>query len=143
MADSKNGDFNIGRPVPATPPAAPPQAASTRLPASNLGELPGGGLSSNDTVIGIAIVLGLAILFFFVRGGLRQHLIARRASPSAAGGAGWSLFAFLLVVSVAIVFGLLGDLWRVLAFLIPMGVLILVTLVMFVVLYKSAAKGRR
>lgn len=147
MADSnpRSSDFNI------RPPAATPNPAASSIPSAGrtaqASPLPPGdaygGLSSNDTVIGVAIVLALALLFFFVRGGLRSHLIAMRASPSAAGNAGWSLFAFLLALSVTVVFGLLGNLWQVLAFLIPMSALILVTLAVFAVLYNAAARGRR
>ena len=173
MADPKGSDFNIHKPVaPAgTPPGQLPQGqfpAGTAQPApSPAGTMqpgpattphagassimhpplpvidPDTGLSSGNTVIGVAIVLALALLFFFVRGGLRSHLIAHRASPSAAGSAGWALFAFLLALSVTVVFGVLGSLWQVLTFLVPMGALVTVTLIIFALLYSSAARGRR
>jgi hypothetical protein len=106
-------------------------------------DLPGeAGLSSTGTVIGVAILLVLAVAIFFIRGAVRSHLIAGRASPSAAGSAGWALFAFLLSLSVLIVFGLIGNLWVELAFVVPLLVLVLVTLVLFVLLYRAAAQGR-
>lgn len=99
-------------------------------------------MSGTETVIGVAIVALLAVAIFFVRGAVRNHLIAHRASPSAAGSAGWALFALLLSLSVLIVFGLIGALWSLLAFTVPLALLIVVTLVLFVVLYRSAAQGR-
>lgn len=143
-------DFNIrppadAAPVQATPVpagAAPSTTTGTGTPISAAG-LPGeAGLSSTETVIGVAILLVLGVAIFFVRAAVRSHLIAGRASPSAAGSAGWALFAFLLSLSVLIVFGLIGSLWPVLAFTLPLALLILVTLVLFVVLYRAAAQGR-
>ncbi len=142
MADPKSNDFNLRKPAAPQPPppaAAQPAATQQPLPAAD----GTGGLAPNDMVIGLAAVLALAVMFLFVRGGLRSHLIAQRASPSAAGNAGWSLWAFLTVLSATVVFGFLGDLWQVLTFLIPMGVLVVVTLVVFGMLYSSAARGRR
>ncbi len=159
MADPKGSDFNIRKPIaPAAPlstgqnqlgapqpaPGQPhPATSGSTQQAMPLVDSSTDGLSSNNTIIGVAVVLALALLFFFLRGGLRSHLIAHRASPSAAGSAGWSLFAFLLVVSITVVFGILGNLWQVLAFLIPMGVLVVVTLAVFGMLYRSAARGRQ
>ncbi|MGI4748752.1 MAG: hypothetical protein ACRYGI_16440 [Janthinobacterium lividum] len=142
-------DFNIRPPTETTPAPATPlssipaQTSGTGTPI-NASSLPGedGHLSSTDAVIGAAIMLALAIAIFFVRGAVRTHLIAHRASPSAAGNAGWALFALLLSVSVLIVFGLLGGLWSVLGFTIPLAVMILVTAILFVLLYRTAAQGR-
>lgn len=150
-------DFNIRPPNEAMPanampaPVAPGQtsAPGTAVQAGtgtpiNAASLPGedGNLSSTDAVIGAAIMLAMAVAIFFVRGAVRTHLIAHRASPSAAGNAGWALFALLLSVSVLIVFGLLGGLWSVLGFTIPLAVLILVTAILFTLLYRTAAQGR-
>ncbi len=141
-------DFNI-RP-PADAPVQPAQPSHLPAPGTiqpgapiSAASLPGeAGLSSTGTVIGIAILLLLAVAIFFVRGAVRSHLIASRASPSAAGSAGWALFAFLLSLSVLIVFGLLGNLWTAFAFVLPLLLLAVVTLVLFVLLYRSAARGR-
>ena len=151
VPQSPPSDFNIPPPAEAAPaqpaprpaPAAPtPGVIQPGTPISAAG-LPGeAGLSSTGTVIGVAILLLLAVAIFFVRGAVRSHLIAQRASPSAAGSAGWALFAFLLSLAVLIVFGLLGDLWNALAFVLPLLLLVVVTLVLFVLLYRSAARGR-
>ena len=136
-------------PAPGTPaPGSPAPVVSTpgspgpSIPISAAG-LPGApGLGGTDAVIGVAILLVLAAAFLFLRGAVRSHLIAARASPSAAGSTGWALFAFLMALSVLIVFGLLGNLWPELAFTIPLLLLALVTLILFVLLYRSAARGR-
>lgn len=144
-------DFNLRPPADALPASATPapSAPGTALQTGtgtpiNASSLPGedGHLSSTDAVIGAAIMLALAVAIFFIRGAVRTHLIAHRASPSAAGNAGWALFALLLSVSVLIVFGLLGGLWSVLGFTIPLAVLIVVTAILFTLLYRTAAQGR-
>ena len=146
-------DFNIKPPADAAqaqpapsqlpaPVAPTPGTVQPGTPISAAG-LPGeAGLSPPGEVIGVAILLLLAVAIFFVRGAVRSHLIAHRASPSAAGSAGWALFAFLLSLSVLIVFGLLGDLWDVLAFVLPLLLLVAVTLILFVLRSRSAARGR-
>ncbi|WP_419729153.1 hypothetical protein [Lichenicola sp.] len=155
---SPPSDFNIRPPSDAAPAPAvvSPPAASGPATATGTGTgtgtgtpitaagLPGDaqGLTSTGAVIGVAILLVLAVAIFLVRGAVRTHLIAQRASPSAAGNAGWALFALLLSLSVLIVFGLLGGLWSVLAFTIPLGLLIVVTLALFLVLYRTASTGR-
>jgi len=89
-------------------------------------------------VIGAALMLGLLVLIFVMRGAVRSHLIANRASLASANGASWALFTFLFVAAFTVVFGLLGQFWTVLSFIIPMGVLCLLTLILFVVLFNSA-----
>ncbi len=121
---------------PATP-AAPASGALVREPALV------GGLTQNGAVIGGAIMLGLAIVFFVMRNAVRNHLIANRASLSQANGASWALFMFLLVAAFTVVFGLLGGFWTVLSFIAPLGALSLITLVLFVILFNSATRISR
>jgi len=121
---------------PATP-AAPAPGVLVREPALV------GGLTQNGAVIGGAIMLGLAIVFFVMRNAVRNHLIANRASLSQANGASWALFMFLLVAAFTVVFGLLGGFWTVLSFIAPLGALSLITLVLFVILFNSATRISR
>ena len=147
-APDQQKDFHL-RPLPSSPPqpAGPQDGRATSQPftaaPSNAAAEFGHGPSSSDLVVAGGILLVLAIVFFFVRNGVRRHLIAERASLSAATSAGWAVFAFLVTLSSAVVFGLFGNLWNLLAFTVPMGALILVTLVLSIVLYNSAARGRR
>ncbi len=144
-------DFTLKPPADTAPPAAPAPGSvpTTPTPGTSAGApisaaaLPGApGLDGTDAVAGVAILLALAAAFLFLRGAVRGHLIGARASPSAAGNAGWALFSFLMALAVLIVFGLLGSLWQVAAFTVPLLLLVLVTLVLFVLLYRSAARGR-
>ena len=144
-------------PVPAGPPGyvirppqdnAPPAAAATPPPATTtapIADAPefGGGLTQNGAIIGVAIILGLAVVFFFLRGAVRSHLIANRSSLSRANSAAWALFGFLLAITITVVFGWLGQFWTVLSFIIPLGLVCLVTLVLFITLYRSATRISR
>jgi hypothetical protein len=130
----------------AAPPGASPPAATPAAPAPGvLVREPAlvGGLTQNGAVIGGAIMLGLAIVFFVMRNAVRNHLIANRASLSQANGASWALFMFLLVAAFTVVFGLLGGFWTVLSFIAPLGALSLITLVLFVILFNSATRISR
>ncbi len=133
--------------IPQTPPSAPPSAPPAAAPATTgtTAAEPAlvGGLTQNGAVIGAAIMVGLAIVFFLLRGAVRSHLIANRASLSAANGASWALFAFLFVVGFTVVFGLIGGFWTVLSFVVPFGLLSLITLVLFVILFSSATRITR
>lgn len=159
-------DFNIKPPQPpqGAPAAAPiptPAPLSTTT-APTTGTLPStattgtavrphddslassfASLSGNSGIIGLIIMAVLAIVFFFIRGAIRSHLVSRRASSSSASSAAWALFCFLFFGSATVVFGALGQLWGVLPFIIPLGVLVSVSLILFIVLYSSAVKGRR
>lgn len=125
------------------PPAPQPQTQA--LVVQEVQPLPkdAAPLSTNGAIVGFAAVFFLAGIFYFIRGAIRSHLISRRASPSAASSAAWALFAFLLFTSITVVFGALGNLWRVLPFILPLGMLSGVTLLLFAALYIAAAKGRR
>ena len=85
-------------------------------------------------------MVGLAIVFLFLRGAVRNQLISNKAPLSAAGGAGWALFAFLVSVSFTVVFGFLGQFWTILPIIAPLVALCLVTLILFAILYNSATR---
>jgi hypothetical protein len=143
MADNK--DFNITPPVKEqnTQPQQQPQQPSSGeqiLPPPGAEELAKPAISQNGAILGTAIILVLAILFFFVRQAVRTHLIANKAPLSAAGNAGWAMFAFLMAIAITAVFGIIGNLWLVLPFIIPMAVLDLVTMILAIVLFVSASK---
>lgn len=102
-----------------------------------------GGLTQNGAVIGAAVVLGLLVVFAFLRSAVRNHLIAHKASLASANGASWAFFAFLCVVAVTVVFGLIGSLWTVLSFVVPLGLLTVITLILFVTMFRSATRVTR
>ncbi|MCQ8279429.1 hypothetical protein NFI95_13365 [Acetobacteraceae bacterium KSS8] len=145
------GDAQTSGPAAPAQTGAPSAANQTQtIPQTQTGQtidaatLPGeAALSTTSAVAGGAILLVLAVGLFFVRGAIRSHLISLRASPSAAGSAGWALFALLLGLCVLVLFGLLGNLWGTLAFTLPLGLFILLMLVLFVLLYRAAKRGRQ
>lgn len=100
-------------------------------------------MTPEQLVLATAAVLVLAVAFFFVRGGLRAHLISRRASLASASAAGWSLFALLLSVAVAVAFGVIGDAFRSVPFDAAMAVLVLATAVLAVLTWRGALRRRR
>lgn len=137
-------------PVPPQAPsqAAPPQPPSASQQPSTSFAPPRepvliGGLTQNGAVIGAAVILGLLIVFVFLRSAVRNHLIANKASLSSANGASWAFFAFMSVVATTVVFGLIGQLWTVLPFVVPLGLLMLITLLLFIMLFKSATRVTR
>ncbi len=116
------------RPAPTTdftipPPAAPPRteapapgapasgAPGTAAPASPFSSL-SRGPSTAETVLGLGLLLVLAVVFLYVRGSVRAHLVGRRAALDAANGAAWMLFSALMLTAVVLVTAALGDLWR-------------------------------
>ena len=123
--------------APAAPAPAPAPALLVREPVLI------GGLTQNGAVIGGAVMLGLLVVFFLMRGAVRSHLIANRSSLSSANSASWALFIFLSVAAFTAVFGLIGGFWTVLAFIVPLGVLSLITLVLFAILFNSATRLTR
>ncbi len=138
--------YVIRPPQPSAAPVAPvaPAPAPVATPAVLVREpVLIGGLTQNGAVIGGAVMLGLLVVFFLMRGAVRGHLIANRSSLSSANGASWALFTFLSVAAFTVVFGLIGGFWTVLAFIVPLGVLSLITLVLFAVLFNSATRLTR
>ncbi len=130
-------------PSAAPPPAPAAPAVTTTAPVAVREPELVGSLTQNGAIIGVALMVVAAIVIFLLRGVVRSHLIANRSSLSGANGASWALFTFLFSIAFTVVFGLLGQFWTVLSFIIPLGVLCLVTLILFVVLYNSATRFSR
>jgi hypothetical protein len=96
-------------------------------------------MEGKEILVGAAIVIVGALMFFFLSRWFSDHMVRRRGSPTTARRAGWSLFFFLTFTTAMLVFGFLGGLWNNLFFVIPMAVFVIVALVMFIV---SAASSR-
>jgi hypothetical protein len=65
-----------------------------------------------DILLGAASLALLAIVFLFVRQGVRVHLINRRATLDAADGASWMLFSALMLTATVLVGATIGRLWQ-------------------------------
>jgi hypothetical protein len=102
----------VGGPTPAPRGAAPP-AVSAKNGAPQLEVQPAPvapvtDTSARDLALGAGVFLVLMVVFFFARNAFTQHLVVRRVAPSAAGSAGWLLFAGLSFLSAAALLALIN-----------------------------------
>ncbi|MBW6479833.1 MAG: hypothetical protein K0B37_10415 [Bacteroidales bacterium] len=99
------------------------------------GLVQGHKISSKEMMFAGGAVLVAVIIFFIIKNSVSKMLVASyRKSPRSAEMAGWSLFCILFLASVAAALGTL-DSTRLLSlpYLIPLGLAMLVSLVMFIV----------
>jgi hypothetical protein len=129
-----------GTPAVATPPA---REVGTTTPIKPTPKTGSEDYASNSMILAGAFILCVAIIAFFVRGALRSHLISHKAPLAAAGGAGWALFAFLMSFWGTLILAYAGNFWTVLVFILPATGLVIISFILFMMLYASAAKGRR
>lgn len=97
-------------------------------------------LSTQDWVIGVAVVVVLAVVFLVVRRALVSSLTGSYADYHKAKNAGTMLYMLLLISGAAIAFAALGNLWTVPAYLVSAGVIFLIFAILFVVTYLSARR---
>lgn len=141
-------DFTIPAPQPSPQAPALPDAALPRDgPRAQTAPNPFGGLERAPTTTEIALGAGalvlLAILFLFVRQGVRAHLINRRAALDAADGASWMLFAALMLTAGILVTATVGRLWQAWAGLAAGFALCLILFGAALVLFLRAPERRR
>jgi hypothetical protein len=113
-------DFTIPPPQNPNPqnpnPQANPLQASPVAPSAGAAASPFSGLerapTTTEIALGAAALVVLAILFLFVRQGVRAHLINRRAALDAANGASWMLFSALMLTAAILVCATVGRLWQ-------------------------------
>ena len=81
-------------------------------------------------LIGGFSLLGLALVFFFVRSAFENYLVdSMKRSPNTAGMAGWALFGGLLFGSAVGIAALMGSTYLVLPVIIPLAVISLLSFV--------------
>lgn len=142
-------DFTIPAPQDPSPqaPALPDATVPRASPRAETVPNPFGGLERTATATEIALGAGalvlLAILFLFVRQGVRAHLIDRRAALGAANGASWMLFSALMLTAAILVTATVGRLWQAWAGLAAGFALCLVLFVAALVLFLRAPERRR
>lgn len=111
-------------------------STTTQEVSKPIGELvPSHKISSKEMMIAGGAVLVAVIIFFIIKNSVSKMLVASyRKSPRSAEMAGWSLFCILFLASAAAALGTL-DSTRLLSlpYLIPLGLAMLVSLVMFIV----------
>ncbi len=94
----------------------------------------GGGTSTKEMVIAFGAVLVAAIIFFLIKNYVSKMLVASyKKSPRSSDTAGWSLFCVLLLAAVVAALAIL-DSAKFLSFLylVPIGLAMLTSLIMFV-----------
>lgn len=108
---------------------------------------PFGGLdrapTTTEIVLGTGALVVLAIVFLFVRQGVRTHLVNRRAALDAAAGASWMLFAALMLTAAILVTATVGRLWQAWAGLAAGFALCLILFCAALVLFLRAPERRR
>lgn len=129
---------------PSSPPAdqsAPAPGQSTLIDVNNL---PGPKvLTPNQIIIGAAISLALAVLFWFLGRIVADTLIKQFAEVGAAKRAGIALSIFLSVVGLSVTFGVLGDYWFLPPFFLSTGSLTLLTFGAFIFSLVAANRSKR
>lgn len=131
-------DFKIPKPEEAAQPIPVQPETSTTVLNSAIS-----GPSTIVIMAGVGAALVAAILFFFLKGGLFNHLIEKRVPPSSARGASWAFYIFLVVTAWTAITGFVAGIWSSVPFLSGGGVLIIATLVFFLVTYSGALKRAR
>lgn len=93
-----------------------------------------GMLGTKEIVISAGVVLVAAIFFFIIKNYVSKMLVASyKKSPSSADMAGWGLFCILLLASIAAVLGILdSSKFMTLPYLIPIGLAIIASFIMFI-----------
>ena len=101
------------------------------IPSFNIGS----NISTKETVIAIGAVFISTIIFFIVKNFVSKMLVSNyRKSPRIAEMAGWSLFCVLFFAAIASALVILDPTRFVsLPYLLPIGLAMLVSLVMFIV----------
>lgn len=127
-------DFKIPQPSDTGHAAPSPAPAPAPLPFRHVAT----GPSTIEIVLAVLAALVAAGIFFLLRGALFNYLIEKRVPPSAANGAGWAFFAFLLAATWTAIAGFVVDLWMSVPFLIAGCVVTFATFVFFLVSFLGA-----
>jgi len=92
-------------------------------------------IGTKEMVIGFGGVLVAAIIFFFIKNAVSKMLVSSyKKSPRSADMAGWALFCVLLFAAITAALAILNsDRFMSLPYLIPIGLAMLVSLIMFIV----------
>jgi len=115
-------------------PIAPTTEKSTTIPSNNFPKVTS-EISTKQMMITGGALLVAVILFIFIKNAVSKMLVASyRKSPRSADMAGWSLFSFLFFSSMVAALGVL-DSTRLLSlpYLVPLGLAMLISLIMFIV----------
>jgi hypothetical protein len=117
-----------GPDTPTTTREAPP-SGRTEVPSTVDSET-----GARDLAVAAGVLLVLVVAFVFARTAYANHLVGRKVAPRSANAAGWWLFIFLTSSAVIAVLGFVNQArFLALAFVVPLGLVVLVSLVLTLV----------
>lgn len=102
----------------------------------------GTGLSATDMIIAGVVTALLLLVMWLPRRVLINSLTQQFADYGRAKSAGNSLYVLLVVLGALVAVAFLGNLWMVLEYMIPAGILILILLIVFIVAWVGARRSR-
>lgn len=113
----------------------PSESQKTGTSAESIPSTDSSPIGTKEMVIAFGGILVAAIIFFFIKNAVSKMLVASyRKSPRSADMAGWALFCILLLAAITAALAILDSArFMSLAYLIPIGLAILASLVMFIV----------
>jgi len=99
----------------------------------------GNTTTTKEMVIAFGGILVAAIIFFMIKNFVSKMLVSsQRKSPRSADTAGWSLFTVLLLAAITVALAILDSTrFLTLPYLIPIGLAMMASLIMFVVAFLS------
>ena len=140
---------NSAKPEAKTPDFVLPTEQTKQVPAGSAAQGSGAGMvvpqstakkemTSKEIFIGSGIVVVAAILFFLCATALKKNLVQGGRSHSSAVNASLSLFLFLLMLSILVVFGTIGALWTSIMFVAPVGLLVVGSLIFMIISFSGS-----
>ena len=96
-------------PAPVENDAAPATTSSTLSVPAPLMDLGPKKVDSRDALIGVAVLVVLALIFFVIKNAYANWRVRERVAPSRANASGWFLFLGLLLVSAMAVLAVINS----------------------------------
>ncbi|VVO15149.1 hypothetical protein [Pseudomonas fluorescens] len=119
---------------------APTVITTTTLSAPTPGGLDLGPkkVDSRDALIGVAVLVVLAILFFVIKNAYANWRVRERVAPSRANASGWFLFLGLLMVSAMAVLAVVNSgQFLVPLYLAPLGGVAMISLIAWLMTFSA------
>lgn len=96
-------------PIESTTPAAAPAATTSTLGVPTPLDLGPKKVDSRDALVGIAVLVVLAIIFFVIKNAYANWRVRERVAPSRANASGWFLFLGLLMIAAMAVLAVINS----------------------------------
>lgn len=99
---------SLPAPIESEAPAAPVTTATTLSVPTPL-DLGPKKVDSRDALVGVAVLVVLAIVFFIIKNAYANWRVRERVTPSRANASGWFLFLGLLLVAAMAVLAVINS----------------------------------